>query len=190
MTYTELKNLIDSIDSKNADYIIEDYNVLDKFHSLNRWENEYPTDAYILRDFGDDAETRCAQIADMVRRELVELIEKYDARHLTPANVKVGDGVTVRLWSDRHAATVIKVTKCSITVQQDKATLDPNFKPEWIVGGFAGHCTNQDEQTYTYERDPNGSIYTFRWSKKYGTYGTPGNLRLMKGRHEFYDYNF
>lgn len=109
---------------------------------------------------------------------------------LCPANVNVGDGVTINLWSDRHAATIIKKTAYSVTVQQDTATLSPDFKPEWIAGGFAGHCVNQDEQTYTYERNPNGRVETFRWSKKYGRYGTPGNPSLSKGRHEFYDYNF
>ncbi|MCQ2113313.1 MAG: hypothetical protein MJY95_08250 [Bacteroidaceae bacterium] len=109
---------------------------------------------------------------------------------LNPANIKVGDGVSVKLYTDRHAGTVIKVTRCKVVVQRDKATLDPNFKPEWIAGGFAGHCTNQHKQTYTYERDPNGEIYEFRWSNKYGQYGTPGNLTLHKGRREFYDYNF
>lgn len=109
---------------------------------------------------------------------------------ICPANIKVGDGVTVNLWSDRHAATVIKVTPCTVTVQYDKATLSPDFKPEWIPGGFAGHCVNQDEQTYTYERNPNGRIEKYHWSNKYGSYGTPGNLSLSKGRHEFYDYNF
>lgn len=114
-----------------------------------------------------------------------------EAEHmLNPMNVKVGDGVTICLWSDRHAATVTKVTKTSVTVRQDKATLDPNFKPEFIVGGFAAHCTNQSDQTYTYEEDPNGNEYTFRWSHKYGQYGQPNDARLIKGRHEFYDYNF
>ena len=56
---------------------------------------------------------------------------------MTPANIQVGDGVTVNLWSDRYAATVIKVTKSSVTVRRDKATLNPDFKPEWIPGGFA-----------------------------------------------------
>jgi len=123
-------------------------------------------------------------------RFAVERIDREASIILCPANVKVGDGVTIHLWSDAHAATVIKVTASTITVQHDKATLDPNFKPEWIPGGFAGHCTNQDEQTYTYERNPNGHIETFRWSKKYGRYGTYGNPWLSKGRHEFYDYNF
>ena len=34
----------------------------------------------------------------------------------------VGMGCTVLSWTDRHAATVIKVTPKTITVQRDKAT--------------------------------------------------------------------
>ena len=111
-------------------------------------------------------------------------------RILTPATAKVGDGATICYWSDREACTIIKVTKSTVTVRRDKAKLDPDFKPEFIPGGFSAHCTNQGEQTYTYEPDPDGHVTTFHWSKKFGTYGTPGNLRLIRGRHEFYDYNF
>lgn len=109
---------------------------------------------------------------------------------LTPATIQVGDGVTVNLWTDAYAATVIKKTPFTVTVRRDKATLDPSFKPEFIPGGFCGTVINQDEQSYTYEEDPDGELYTFRWSNKFGTYGQPGDLRLTKGRHEFYDYNF
>lgn len=120
----------------------------------------------------------------------IEKAKELNETLLTPATAKVGDGATINLWSDSHACTIIKVTKATITVQYDKATIDPNFKPEFIVGGFAGHCTNQNEQTYTYERNENGAIETLRWSNKYNSYGTPNNPRLSKGRHEFYDYNF
>jgi hypothetical protein len=120
----------------------------------------------------------------------LEMLDRVTKWLLCPANVNVGDGVTINLWSDRHAATVIKKTAYSVTVQQDTATLSPDFKPVRVEGGFAGHCINQDEQTYTYERNPNGRVETFRWSNKYGRYGTPGNPSLSKGRHEFYDYNF
>jgi hypothetical protein len=103
--------------------------------------------------------------------------------------VEIGDGVTVCLWSDRHAGTVIKRTKSTITIQYDKATLDPKFKPEFVAGGFAGHCTNQGEQTYTYEKNPKGDIETYRWSEKYGRFKN-GDVRIINGRREFYDYNF
>jgi len=104
--------------------------------------------------------------------------------------VKVGDGVTLCYYTDSQAFTVIKRTKTTITIQRDKATLDPNFKPEFITGGFAGHCVNQDEQIYTYERDANGTTHTARWSEKKGMFMVEGCLRVYNGRHEFYDYNF
>ena len=117
---------------------------------------------------------------------------EFEIRKEQNREIEVGDGVTYCLWSDRHACTVIARTRCTLTIQRDKAILDENFKPEWIAGGFAGHCTNQDEQEYTYERDPNGTIYHCRWSEKYGRFqtGSDGSIKIIRGRHEFYDYNF
>ena len=112
---------------------------------------------------------------------------------------KVGDGASCGGYSDSHAGTIIAVSKNGkrVTWQQDVATLDPNFKPEFVAGGFAAHCTNQHEQSYTYERDPNGSIREFSIRKWRGRYvwtplgGTPdGRQQLFGGRYEFYDYNF
>lgn len=105
------------------------------------------------------------------------------------SELKVGDGVTVVLYSDRHAYTVIKRTPCTITIQRDKATLSDDFKPDIVPGGFCGHCVNQDEQTYTYERDEHGSKLTLHFSKKYGRFMYL-NKYILIGRHEFYDYNF
>ena len=104
----------------------------------------------------------------------------------------VGDGCTYHLWSDAYACTVIKKTKKTITIQRDKATLSPNFKPEWVAGGFAGHCTNAEEQEYTYERNPNGEVYVCHWSEKEGRYrsGSDGSFKISVGRNEYYDYNF
>ncbi len=189
MTHEELRTLVESIDKENAEYIMNDYDVISEFESVNRWESRDSRAMMVLKDSGDPEE-RAASIAEMCRRDLEEKIRLFGQRHLTPANAKVGDGATVNLWSDRHAGTIIKVTKASITIQRDKATLDPNFKPEWVAGGFAGHCTNQDEQKWSYERNEKGETYTIRWSRKYNKFGTPGNLTASKGRHEFYDYNF
>lgn len=106
--------------------------------------------------------------------------------------IAVGDGVTMYFYSDAHACTVIAKTAKTITIQRDKATLDPNFKPEWIPGGFAAHCTNQEAQSYTYERNPDAPKTRCYWSEKMGCYTTGGDqsIRIGRGRHEFYDYNF
>lgn len=167
-----LREIVEAIDKVNAEYILQDANI----------QKEY---AWAAR-----CESKGADIMKYAEERLQEEIKKYGENHLTPANVKVGDGATINLWSDRHACTIIKVAKTTITVQRDTAILNPDFKPEFIAGGFAGHCTNQNEQSYTYERDEHGEVTTIHWSKKHQRYGRPGFLTLSKGRHEFYDYNF
>ena len=190
MTRTELEDLVKSIDPNNFDYITADGDIQQEFRCLNRWENvnDAFTRSLIKNETNPDEYRR--QVADSIKKNLEKMIREFDGQYLTPANVKVGDGATLNYWSDRHAGTIVKVTKATITIRRDKATKDPDFKPEFIVGGFSAHCTNQDEQAYIYEPDENGSLTTIYWSKKYNRYGTPGNLTASKGRHEFYDYNF
>ena len=103
--------------------------------------------------------------------------------------VDVGDGVTLCLYTDRQAFTVIRKTKCAIVIQRDKATLANGFKPEFVTGGFSAHCVNQDDQEWVYERDPNGEIHTCRWSEVKGRY-TYNGCNIINGRHEYYDWNF
>lgn len=174
---TSIKTLLEERFGNNAQYI-EQHCEFKRELDYVLWTAEHPCSTYYP--------VSCEQLIEQALERAVWVHENV----LTPETVQVGDGVTVRLWSDAHAATVIKKTKFSVTVRQDKATLNPNFKPEFIPGGFAAHCVNQENQTYTYEPDPSGTVYTFRWSNKYCTYGQPENLRLIKGRHEFYDYNF
>lgn len=102
----------------------------------------------------------------------------------------VGDGATVNYWTDAHAYTIIGKTAKTLTLQRDKATLSPDFQPEWVSGGFAGHCVNQNEQTYDYERDTNGMVVKAYWSDRKCGYYVDKTLRVSHGRHEFYDYNF
>ena len=76
-----------------------------------------------------------------------------------------------------------------LIVQERYMRMKPSFKPEFIVGGFAAHCTNQDEQEYDYEPNENGTIYVAHWSeRKKGFYSN--GLHVTPFRHEFYDYNF
>lgn len=129
--------------------------------------------------FGNAAEKRKAALERALRKELNR-------------EIAVGDGVTMYLYSDAHACTVIAKTAKTITIQRDKAILNPNFKPEWISGGFAAHCANQEDQSYTYERDPDGEKIRCYWSEHRGCYttGGDGSIRIGRGRHEYYDFNF
>lgn len=171
----KITNEINGTYRENAVYILRDRNVVSEIECMERFEAKGDT-----------------HMSEYVYKNALEKAEEFHNNRLSPVTVEVGDGVTIHLYSDAHAGTVIKKTKTTITVQQDKATIDPNFKPEFVTGGFAGHCTNQNEQTYTYERDPNGTVTTYRWSKKYNRYqgGGDGSVTVTKGRREFYDYNF
>lgn len=173
MTREEYSAFIANVAPENARYILCCEEIIEGFKRAERYRKDGKP-----------------ELADMVEQRTIERITIFNRTALTPATVKVGDGVTINLWSDRHAATVIKVTAKTVTVRRDKATLNPDFKPEFIAGGFAAHCTNQSEQSYTYEPDEKGEVTTFHWSDKFQRYGQPGNLTLSKGRHEFYDYNF
>lgn len=113
-----------------------------------------------------------------MRNEYVEYVRK---------NIAVGDGLTSYTRYGRHAYTVIKKTAWTVTLQRDKAVLDPNFVPEWTENGF---CQNSNRQSYTYERDPDGEIIVAHWSKKAGFYHHKYFDTFVVGRHEYYDYSF
>jgi hypothetical protein len=63
---------------------------------------------------------------------------------------KVGDGATILSWSDRHAGTVIAIEKTGeIKVQQDTAK---------VVSG----SPHDGSAVYEYERNPEGTVLTFK----------------------------
>ena len=105
----------------------------------------------------------------------------------TPNPWNVGDGATLHFHTDAHAYTVTRVTARTITIQRDKATPDPSWKPDFTPGGFMGHTANDRERAYTYEPDPEGAERTARLTKRGWT---SHGQRVTPGRHEFYDSNF
>lgn len=111
--------------------------------------------------------------------------------------MKIGDGVTEILYTDRAAYSIVEIkSDRKIVVQKDTATLKEDFQPEIVPGGFAGHCTNNREQRYNYTPNPEGPqvVLTLRKSGKWlpmGQSDSPRSKSWKIGiRSEFYDYNF
>ena len=142
--------IIRAIDPDNAPYIIQDSEIVRHFQRA----------AEYLKNGN-------RKLAGFCFRGAKEKVAQFGEHYLTPASIQVGDGVTVNLWSDRYAATVIKVTKSTATVRRDKATLNPDFKPEWIPGGFAAHCTNR-----TSRHTPTSRTKTVRSTRSTGPENT------------------
>lgn len=102
--------IIRAIDPDNAPYIIQDSEIVRHFQRA----------AEYLKNGN-------RKLAGFCFRGAKEKVAQFGEHYLTPASIQVGDGVTVNLWSDRYAATVIKVTKSTATVRRDKATLNPDL---------------------------------------------------------------
>mgnify|MGYP000952043736 FL=1 len=102
----------------------------------------------------------------------------------------VGDGATIRHYSDRTACTVIRISPSGKTIwtREAIATLD-DWKPEIVPGGFAGHCVNNAEQTYQYSPNPDGAVHRAS-RRKDGWFRTTNGEPVILGRHHFHDYNF
>jgi len=90
---------------------------------------------------------------------------------------EVGMGCTVLKWTDRQAATIIKVTPKTLTVQYDHAKrVDKNGMSE---------C-----QQYEYSRNPEGCTRVFRLTNR-GWRETGGGSSLLVGqRNHYHDFSF
>ena len=102
----------------------------------------------------------------------------------------VGGGATVCHYSDRTACTIIRITPTGKTIwmQEDTAVLD-GWKPEFVSGGFSGHCVNNAEQTYQYSPNPVGPVHRASLRKD-GWFRTTNREPVIPGRRHFHDYNF
>lgn len=90
---------------------------------------------------------------------------------------EVGMGATIMMYTDRIAATIIKVTAKSITVQEDVSTrVDNNGMSE--------------SQEYSYKSNPKGQIQVFRLRKRGGYRNKDGDGLLIGDRDHYYDYGF
>lgn len=101
----------------------------------------------------------------------------------------VGDHANVKMYTDVDPVTIIKKTATTLTVRYDKARRDPNWKPEWVEGGFSAVCLNDDKQKWIIEPDLDGRVETFRWHKNEHCYMNNG-CKLRPGWNKYYDYNF
>jgi hypothetical protein len=116
--------------------------------------------------------------------------------------VKVGDGVSITIWTDTVAYTVIKRTESTMLLQQDTAKIINKDELTFIPGGFCAHCPNQGVQKWAHEPNPNGSIVKITrrlagkgenrricWKQAGHRTLSPGMV-ANPGRHTFHDYNF
>jgi hypothetical protein len=124
-----------------------------------------------------------------------------DADETTALNI--GDGVSVSVWTDVDAYTIVKKTATTITLRVDNAKLLNRDELRFAVGGFAAHCENQEDQRYEYTPNLDGHVIKIslrRWADEEGnerrkwkrvgikTFEQGGSA--YAGRRAFRDFNF
>lgn len=130
----------------------------------------------------------------LLNKELSEDDSRYCIQ-----SFKVGDVATESFYTDSRAGRIIDIKRNGKEVwfQEDRSILSKSFTPHIGLGGFLGHCSNQSEQTYTYEKNKNGrvSVHTLRtwrgikvWTRKGDR--PNGHNSISHGQHTFHDYNF
>lgn len=95
-------------------------------------------------------------------------------------------------YSDVYPCEVVKVVSDkTIEVREMEAERDKSVKMEWVVGGFAGHCTNQRSQKWHITSNKNNPVVRIRLSKSGVWKDKDGRkFKLSDTPVRFYDYNF
>lgn len=94
-------------------------------------------------------------------------------------------------YSDVTPYEVVKViSNKTLEVRKMKYELDSDWKPEFIIGGFAGHCVNQWQQKWNITSDESNKVIRIRLGKKGWKSACGFRFELSETPKRFYDYNF
>ncbi|MFZ9767167.1 MAG: hypothetical protein ACO3C4_01580 [Candidatus Limnocylindrus sp.] len=85
---------------------------------------------------------------------------------------------------------VRRVSERTLDVRPMRTERDPEWKPEFVAGGFCGTVVNQNSQRWLYESDPSQPLVRIRLGKQ-GWRDAGGSRYVISATpFKFYDYNF
>jgi len=95
------------------------------------------------------------------------------------------------LFTDVNPYEIVKVVSDkTLEIRSMNAEIDPEWEPEFYVGGFGGNCANQNTQKYSYTSNLDAPVIRIR-KRKDGTWGKGSiNYSIDTKPVKFYDYNF
>lgn len=94
-------------------------------------------------------------------------------------------------YSDVNPFEIIRrVSDKTLEVRSMRAERDPNWKPDFVPGGFCGTVVNQRDQQWFISSDSQGTVVRIRlgkqgWKDRHGR-----RYELSDEPVKFYDYNF
>ena len=138
-------------------------------------------------------------VLDLQLKDVVEQLEETNVKS-PEAAVQMFEKIFTELsathaneigYSDVYPYEIVRrVSDKTIEIRAMDAALDPEWKPEFIPGGFCAHCVNQHSQRWVYSSNPNNPLRRIRLTKR-GWRGVGGaKFRLGSAPRKFHDYNF
>ena len=86
---------------------------------------------------------------------------------------------------------VRRISDKTLEIRAMDAERDPDYKPEFVVGGFSAVCLNQREQKWIISSKPDARVIRIRLRKDGRWYDAHGNRYGLSAKPDkFYDYNF
>ena len=94
-------------------------------------------------------------------------------------------------WSDVTPYEVIRVvSEKTLEIRAMHYERDKSVKLDIQPGGFAWHCSNQEQQKWHITPDEKGTIRRIRLGKRGWKDSHGGRYDLSESPSRFYDYNF
>lgn len=95
-------------------------------------------------------------------------------------------------WSDVNPFEIVRrVSDKTIEVREMDAERDPEWKPDFVPGGFSAVCTNQRDQQWRIQSNPANPVIRIRLRKSGQWKDAHGRrFALSEQPVKFYDYNF
>ena len=98
------------------------------------------------------------------------------------------------MYSDVRPCEVVEVkSEKKVIVREMKAERDPDWKPDFVAGGFTAHCTNNNRQNWICSSDPDGRLMAISKRKDGRWYEVGGNHNSFVFSDKplkHHDYNF
>jgi len=109
-------------------------------------------------------------------------------------NPEVGMYANYSVGSDCFPCEIVEIkTENKIIVRVLDAVLDPSWKPDTIVGGFAGHTVNNNSQRWIYTTNFSNETYAIRrnkWGQWKRSSRHSSTYRISLTPCRYYDFNF
>ncbi len=95
-------------------------------------------------------------------------------------------------YSDIYPFEIVRViSDKTLEIRPMSSELSEDWKPEIIVGGFSGHCVNNNTQEYTYTSKPEAETIRIRKRKNQDEWTHNGERYIVDFKPQrHYDYNF